>query len=143
MRTHWNTLRFTESEIERVEEDIAKIAAREPAVHLLAQLVGFGMINAVTVIAAIGDIARFPKPGKLVRYAGLDSIVKQSSDNLWTGRISKAGRADLRSAMVDVATHAAQHHPYWNASPGQTPVGDVRRRVPVRVNGVDSVVPAA
>ncbi len=113
MRTHWNTLRFTESEIERVEEDIARIAAREPAVQLLAQLVGFGMINAVTVIASIGDIERFPKPGKLVRYAGLDSIVKQSSDNLWTGRISKAGRADLRGAMVDVATHAAQHHPYW------------------------------
>jgi transposase len=113
VRTHWNTLRFVEDEITRVEQDVAKVAAQEPAVQLLAQLVGFGLINAVTVIAAIGDIARFSKPGKLVRYAGLDSRVKQSSDSLWTGAISKAGRKDLRSAMVDVATHAAKHHPYW------------------------------
>jgi transposase len=115
VRTHWNTLQFTEAEIERVEEDIAKVAAREPAVQLLAQLTGFGLINAITVIAAIGDVARFPKPGKLVRYAGLDSVVKASADSVWTGRISKAGRRDLRSAMVDVATHAAKHHKYWKA----------------------------
>jgi transposase len=79
----------------------------------LAQLVGFGLINAVTVIAAIGDIVRFAKPAKLVRYTGLDSRVKQSSNTLWTSAISKAGRKDLRSAMVDVATHAAKHHAYW------------------------------
>jgi transposase len=115
VRTHWNTLQFVDAEIKRVENDIAKIAAREPAVQLLAQLVGFGLINAVTVIAAIGDIARFPKPGKLVRYAGLDSIVKASADSVWTGKISKAGRRDLRSAMVDVATHAAKHHAYWRS----------------------------
>jgi transposase len=40
------------------------------------------MINAITIMAAIGDISRFPKARQLVGYAGLGGGVQQSSDSL-------------------------------------------------------------
>lgn len=113
LRVHWALLKQTQAQIAEVEAEMGAAAAGNAEIQLLAQLTGFGMINAITVMAAIGDIRRFRKPGKLVRYAGLDSLVRQSAEHTWKGKISKAGRGDLRSAMVDVATHAAKHHHYW------------------------------
>jgi hypothetical protein len=70
-------------------------------------------LTAITILAAIGDISRFENAKKLVGYAGLGSRVHDSGNTHTTGRITKAGRRDLRRAMVNAANHAVEHHPHW------------------------------
>ena len=71
------------------------------------------MLTAITILAAIGEITRFPTDKKLVGYAGLGTRVHDSGMTHNTGRITKAGRKDLRRAMVNAANHAIEHHPHW------------------------------
>jgi hypothetical protein len=78
-------------------------------------IAGFGAITAVTVYAAIGDIRRFEEAKKLVGYAGLGTRVHDSGMTTRSGKITKAGRRDLRVALVEAAQVAANSHPHWKA----------------------------
>lgn len=69
----------------------------------------------ITGLAAIGDITRFPAAKKLVGYAGLGVRLYQSGQNVYTGRITKAGRRELRWAMIEAAWVAVEHHPHGQA----------------------------
>ena len=65
---------------------------------------GVNAIVAVRVLAAIGDIARFSSPEKLVSYFGLNPRVRQSGDRpTYHGRISKQGRPHARAMLVEAA----------------------------------------
>lgn len=64
-------------------------------------------------MAAIGDINRFPDAKHLVGYAGLGARVHISGELRIYGRITKTGRRDLRTAMVEAANHAIVSHPNW------------------------------
>jgi transposase len=56
----------------------------------------------LSVLAAIGDIHRFPTPDKLVSYLGLNPSVHQSGDHpAYHGRISKQGRSQARAMLVE------------------------------------------
>ena len=91
------------------------IAAENEEIGRLLHISGFGVITAVTVYAAIGDIGRFAEPKKLVGYAGLGARVHDSGMTTRTGKITKAGRRDLRVALVEAAHVAANSHPHWKA----------------------------
>jgi transposase len=71
------------------------------------------MLTALTILSAIGTIERFEDAAHLVGYAGLGTRVHDSGQVRHNGRITKAGRRDLRSAMVDSANAAVRHHPFW------------------------------
>jgi transposase len=85
---------------------------KEPMPFLL-QLPGFAVVNSLTLLAAIGDITRFPSAQKLVGYSGLGASVHASGQTYETGRITKQGRRELRSALVEAAWMAVQYHPAW------------------------------
>jgi transposase len=85
------------------------------SVPLLIQLPGIGLITAMTLLAAIGDIARFPTAKKLVGYSGIGSRVHDSGQSRRTGRMTKAGRRDIRTAMIEAAHAASRSHPHWKA----------------------------
>ncbi len=65
------------------------------------------------LLAAIGDITRFPHAPQLVGYAGLGAAVHDSADTHHHGRITKQGRRDLRAAMVEAAWVAVIHNAHW------------------------------
>jgi hypothetical protein len=109
------TLEFAEAQIAALTTALTADAAQDERVPLLVQLPGFGAINALTVLAAIGDIGRFETAQHLVGYAGLGSRVHDSGQLHRTGRITKAGRKDLRAALVEAAHTAANTHPHWQA----------------------------
>ena len=67
------------------------MAAEQEEIGRLLHLAGFGVVTAVTVWAAIGDIRRFAEPKKLVGYAGLGTRVHDSGMTSRTGKITKAG----------------------------------------------------
>jgi transposase len=134
-RAWWEQLALPASERLRVRQDLALQATlntliEEAEVELrrqstlspwvaqvpyLVQLSGIGVLAAITVLAAVGDIARFPAPKNLVGYAGLGSGVHASGQVFQTGRITKQGRRELRGAMVEAAWVAVEHHPRWKA----------------------------
>jgi len=65
------TLDFAKSQVEFIEKAIKEIAAQDERVPLLVQVTGIGLLTAITILAAIGDIRRFPTAKQLVGYAGL------------------------------------------------------------------------
>ena len=115
MQSDLETLQFAEQQEARAEKEMTLIAAEDEKIGRLLQISGFGVITAVTVSAAIGDIGRFIEPKKLVGYAGLGARVHNSGMTTRTGKITKAGRRDLRVALVEAAHVAANNHPHWKA----------------------------
>ena len=109
------TLRFAQSQVEQLTAQLTRLAATDERVPLLVQLPGVAIVAAMTILAAIGTIERFPSAQKLVGYAGLGSRVHDSGQSRRTGKITKAGRRDLRTIMVEAAQTAANCHPHWQA----------------------------
>lgn len=79
----------------------------------LIQIPGLGLLSAMTILAAIGDISRFPSSRHLVSYAGLFPRLHDSGEKHQGGPISKEGRRDLRRVLIEAAWVAVQTHPYW------------------------------
>jgi transposase len=115
LQSDLETLQFAEQQEVRVEKEMTQIAAEDEKIGRLLHISGFGVITAVTVMAAIGDIQRFAEPKQLVGYAGLGARVHDSGMTTRTGKITKAGRRDLRVALVEAAHVAAHNHPHWMA----------------------------
>ena len=115
LQSDLETLQFAERQEARLEEEMTRIAAEREEISRLLHIAGFGVITTLTVYAAIGDIRRFEEPKKLVGYAGLGARVHDSGMTTRTGKITKAGRRDLRVALVECAHAAANSHPHWKA----------------------------
>jgi transposase len=95
---------FLGSEIEAVERLIAADALESAEIKRLMGVPGVNVIVAATFMAAIGEIARFESPRKLVGYLGLDARVAQSGSGPAThGRISKQGSISARHALVEAS----------------------------------------
>lgn len=115
LRSDLETLQFAEQQAARIQKEMTGIAAENEELGRLLHISGFGVITAVTVFAAIGDIRRFAEAKKLVGYAGLGARVHDSGMTTRTGKITKAGRRDLRVALVEAAHVVANSHPHWKA----------------------------
>jgi transposase len=116
VRQNLGMLDHLEPLIAEIDEELAGLSTTSPwsgpAPYLL-QLPGFGLINTMTVLSAIGDISRFPTSKKLVGYSGLGGSVHDSGQTHFSGHITKQGRKELRWALVEAAWIAVEHHPYW------------------------------
>jgi transposase len=132
-RSWWEGLELPTSEKLRVRQDLAILDSLEPLVKevdaelvrqsslepwadqaaYLVQLPGIGVHSAMQLLAAIGDIQRFDAAHKLVGYAGLGARLHSSGEEHYGGRITKQGRRDIRSTMVEAAWVAVASQPYW------------------------------
>jgi len=81
----------------------------------LVQFPGVGVVIAMTVLSAIGDISRFESAKNLVGYAGLGAGVHDSGKTHKEKKITKKGRKELRWAMVEAAWRAVGMSPFWKA----------------------------
>jgi transposase len=101
-----------------VDQKLAELSNTEPwaaEMVYLMQIPGFGLIFSMTVLAAIGDIRRFAHSKQLVGYAGLGAGVHASGEKHQDKPITKAGRKELRWALVEAAWVAVRSDPYWKA----------------------------
>ena len=69
--------------------------------QLLATIQGVGFYTALTVLAEIGDVERFPDSDSIVSYSGLAPRVSQSGTTCRLGSITKAGPHHLRWVLVE------------------------------------------
>jgi transposase len=102
-------LDFSLQERELLDREIAQIALDSPQIRRLMTIPGVDVVTAATMMAVIGDIARFPSARHLVGYVGLDARVRQSGAAApRTGRISKEGAREARRVLVEAAWAAQQ-----------------------------------
>jgi transposase len=107
---------YIEKQISKIGKEIAKLSHQKPwaeSMTYIMQLPGFGVITAMTVLAAIGDIGRFETPRRLGSYSGLTPGIEQSGTKNRGKGITKEGRKELRWAMVEVAQRAVKSDPLW------------------------------
>ena len=81
----------------------------------LIQLPGIGVLTAMYILSAVGDIARFASAKKLVGYSGLGVRVHASGLSFRTGGITKQGRKELRTALIEAAWITVRFDPTWKA----------------------------
>src|SRR5512139_3806255 len=65
LQSDLETLQFAEKQVDRMTEIMEGMAAEQEPIGRLLHLPGIGVVTAVIVWAAIGDIQRFAEPGKL------------------------------------------------------------------------------
>jgi transposase len=110
-----DTLAFAQTQLGLFENVLTDLAVQDERVLRLIPIPGIGLITATALLAAIGDVSRFPDAEHLVGYAGLGARVHDSGLTCRTGKITKAGRRDIRAAMVEAAHVASNTHPHWQA----------------------------
>lgn len=116
VRHLWSQLVSLNQLITEVEAELLQQSTVDPwaaQVPFLVQLPGIGVLTALLLLAAIGDIARFPTAKKLVGYSGLGASIRASGKTQRPGGIRKEGRREVRTAMVEAAWVAVERHPYW------------------------------
>jgi transposase len=107
-----------------VERVLARDARADPNVTRLMTIPGIDMVVAVGLMAAIGPIARFAGPDRLVAYLGLNPSVHQSGEGRPRhGRITKQGRTHARTMLVEAA---------WQAGRGPGPLRAFFQRISSR-----------
>jgi transposase len=128
-------LDFHAGELALVDRELALEALPDPVVARLMTIPGVDAIAAISIVAAVGDFTRFADPGKLVAYVGLNPKVRQSGNSAPVhGRISKAGRAQVRGVLVEAA---------WSATRAPGPLRAFYQRIKARRGFQAAVVATA
>ena len=99
VRHDLDTIDHLSTMIGEAEAEMARLSTSETwadQVPFLIQLPGIGLVSAMTILGAVGDISRFPSAKKFV-----GSSVHDSDQTRYTGRITKQGRRELRHADLD------------------------------------------
>ncbi|WIM12916.1 IS110 family transposase [Enhydrobacter sp.] len=105
-QTYLNALEHDESRKAEVETQIRELLAASPwsgQMRALQALRGVGPIVAATVIAEVGDFARFKHPRQLVAYFGLAPGEHSSGSTVRPRGITKAGSSIARSVLCEAA----------------------------------------
>jgi transposase len=128
-------LDFHGAELAIVDKELAIEALTDPVVARLMTIPGVDAIAGMAIMAAVGDFGRFSDPDRLVAYVGLNPKVRQSGNSAPVhGRISKAGRAQVRGVLVEAA---------WSASRAPGPLRAFYQRIQARRGFQTAVVATA
>jgi transposase len=104
--------------IARREREITGLAKPDPRVQALMILPGVGKLTAMTLIAEIGDIGRFPTARKLRAWAGLTPQLRTSDRKVGHGHITKQGSPWVRGILPEAA-QTAKRHPMFASAYGE------------------------
>jgi transposase len=120
-----DTLTFAKAQVQSLEVVLAAVAAEDERVPLLVQLPGFGLLTALTVLSAIGDIARFSSAEQLVGYAGLGARVHASGQATGPGASPRAAARTCagrwcrrRTAQSSITGTGSGSTPSWSGAAG-------------------------
>ena len=74
-----------------------------PVVRALMTLKGIDFVAAVTLVAELGDLARFAHPRELMSYLGLVPSEYSTGESRHQGKITKTGNSHVRRVLVESA----------------------------------------
>lgn len=116
VRQELSLLEMVEQNKAELDNELARMSSGETwgnQTARLLQLPGLGLIVAMTILGAVGDIRRFEGPKQLVGYAGLGAGVHDSGKEHVDKGLTKSGRKELRWALIEAAWKAVQMSPLW------------------------------
>jgi transposase len=106
LQSNLELLEALNSQIDKINLEIASIAVDKDDVKLLMTLPGIDYYAAMVIANEIGDVTRFLEANKLVSWAGLAPSTRQSGNHVKHGTITKQGNKTLRWILIK-ATHNA------------------------------------
>jgi transposase len=74
-----------------------------PVVAALQTMRGMALVNAASLIAELGDLARFANPRQLMAYLGLVPSEHSSGASIRRGGLTKAGNSAARRLLIEAA----------------------------------------
>jgi transposase len=86
-------------------EEIAARADYRERVGWLRCFRGIDTVSAITILAELHDLRRFPTPGPLMAYLGLVPSEASSGDRQRRGGITCAGNRHVRRLLIEAAWH--------------------------------------
>src|SRR5580765_1498646 len=98
-----------QAEKKALEAQLAKRGYADPRVKLLMTLPGISQHSALSLLAAIGEISRFPSADALASYLGLVPSTRQSAEHCYHGPITKQGRTQTRWMLIQSAQTVGRH----------------------------------
>lgn len=96
-------LQRADSKRNRLRKAMTREILRNDLMMQLIRIFGINKITAYGLIALIGDPVRFSSPKKLATYFGLNPRLKESGKGKRMGAISKTGRKECRTLLVQAA----------------------------------------
>lgn len=84
-------------------EQLLEAWSMAPVVKAIQAMRGVAFINAVTLVAEIGDFTRFANPRQLMAYVGLVPSERSSGASVRRGGVTKAGNGQARRALIEGA----------------------------------------
>jgi transposase len=97
--------------IKRVEDELAKVAARHPGVALLMTIPGVGIRTAETFVAYVDDVKRFDRLKQVGSYFGLVPCQDATGKVNRLGHITRDGPATMRKLLVEAAWQGVRRSP--------------------------------
>jgi transposase len=91
-------------ELRRLDRKVIELARTDPVVRMLMTAPGVGAIVALTFRSAVDDPTRFRRARDVGPWLGLTPCRYQSGRTDIVGRITKAGDANVRTALYEAAT---------------------------------------
>jgi len=91
---------------DRLTDHIAELVGQWSLAWLvdaIQGLRGYRLINAVTVVAEIGDPRRFSTPRQLMAFLGMVPSEHSTGDSIWRGGITKTGNGRARKTLIEAA----------------------------------------
>ncbi len=101
-----NVISEADERLARYEKQIAAVVANwrwEPVVKALMSLRGVALLTAATLVAELGDLARFASAPQLMSYLGLCPSERTTGADRQQGGITKMGNGIARKAMIEAA----------------------------------------
>lgn len=90
-------------EVAAADRELQALFRGDDRVRRLMPIPGIGFLTAVTIVAEVADVTRFPSADRLGSWAGLTPTERSSADHTRRGHISKQGSRWLRWTMVEAA----------------------------------------
>jgi transposase len=101
--TYFDTFVSLTDAIRHIEAQLSQYERKDARAARLKTIPRVGRIAALTFLAAVDDVHRFPSSRKLVGYSGLAPTVRSSGERTEYGSISREGRRELRAVWVQIA----------------------------------------
>jgi transposase len=103
--------------LERAIDDAVKTAPERmrAVIEALQALRGIAQVSAVTIVAEVGELSRFPNASQLMGYSGAVGSEHTTGERTRRGAITKTGNAHLRRIVIEAAW-AYRHRPSIGAT---------------------------
>jgi transposase len=93
-------IRELQARMEQAEAELEQLAKGLPVVALLRSIPGIGLLTSTALVAAVGDVLRFPSGRHLASWVGLTPRERSSGHFRRLGSISKRGDRYLRTLLI-------------------------------------------